>query len=270
MAEPRYHAVVLAGSPPDRPDPLAAWKGVSKKSLIPVAGRAMVRWVVDALHGSGRIGAVVLVGLSPEDGVEFAGPVVYTPGGGSLLDNVLEGLDQVQALDPQAEKAVACSADIPLITPEVVRYFIATCEETDHDLYYPIVEEKVMEAQFPGSGRTFVPLKEGRFAGGDLYMVRIRAARANEPLARRLLEERKNYLAQVRLIGFLPLIKFLLRRLDIPEAERIAGRALRVSGRAICSRYAELGMDADKPHQLQMIEEVLLRRQGLGGEKGGA
>jgi hypothetical protein len=38
---------------------------------------------------------------------------------------------------------------------------------------------------------------------------------------------------------------------------------LRVSGRAILSRYAELGMDADKPHQLQMIEEVLLRRQGL-------
>lgn len=263
MMEQCYHAVVLAGSPPDRADPLATWKGVAKKSLIPVAGKTMVRWVVDALHGSGRIGTVVLVGLGPEDGERFAGPVVYTPGGGSLLDNVLEGLDRVQALDPQAEKAVACSADIPLITPEVVRYFVAACEETDHDLYYAIVEEQVMEAQFPGSGRTFVPLKEGRFAGGDIYMVRIRAARANEPLARQLLEERKNYLAQVRLIGIIPLIKFLLRRLDIPEAERIAGRALRVSGRAIPSRYAELGMDADKPHQLQMIEEVLLRRQAL-------
>lgn len=259
-AERQYHAVVLAGSPPDRPDPLAAWKGVPKKSLIPVAGKEMVRWVVEALWGSGRIATVVLAGLGPEDGLEFPAPVIYTPGGGSLLDNVLEGLDRVQELDPQAEKVVACSSDIPLITAEVVRYFVEECERTDHDLYYPIVEQQVMEAQFPGSGRTFVPLKEGRFAGGDIYMLRIQAARANEQLARRLLEERKNYLAQVRLIGFIPLCKFLLRRLDIPEAERIAGRALRVSGRAIISQHAEVGMDADKPHQLELIEQILLRR----------
>ena len=177
-----------------------------------------------------------------------------------MLDNMLQGLDRIQSIDPSAEKVVACSADVPLITPEMVRYFVAACLETDHDVYYSIVEQTTMDAQFPGSGRTFVPLKEGRFAGGDIYMARIAAARANESLLRRLIEERKNYLAQMRLIGIGTLLKLLFRQLDVAGAERVVGRALGLTGRAIISPYAELGMDVDKPHQLAMVEDALQRR----------
>jgi len=263
-AETRFQAIVLAGGPPDKEDPLAAMKGVPKKSLIPIAGKEMVRWVVEALHGSGRVETVVLVGLGPEESLTFEGPVAYVPGEGSILDNLLAGLDRVQALDPQAEKVVACSADVPLITPEIVRYFVDACLETDHDFYYSVIEQETMEAQFPGSGRTFVPLKGGRYAGGDTYMLRITAARTSEDLVRRLLEERKNFWSQIRLIGIIPLIKFLFRRVDVAEAEQIAGQALGISGRAIISRYAEVGMDADKPHQLEIVEEVLRRRTAAG------
>jgi len=259
-AETRFQAIVLAGGPPDREDPLAAMRGVPKKSLIPIAGKEMVRWVVEALHGSGRVETIVLVGLGPEEGLTFEGPVAYVPGGGSILDNLLAGLDHIQTLDPQAEKVVACSADVPLITPDIVRYFVDACLETDHDLYYSIVDRETMEAQFPGSGRTFVPLKDGRYAGGDIYMFRIAAARTSEDLARRLMEERKNFWNHVRLIGIIPLIKFLFRRVDVAEAEQIAGQALGISGRAIISRYAEVGMDADKPHPPEMVEEALRRR----------
>jgi hypothetical protein len=221
----------------------------------------MVRWVVDALQGSGRIGTIVLVGLGPEDGVAFTGSVVFQAGGGTLLDNMLSGLDRIVQLAPEAERAVLCAADVPLLTPEVVRYFVDECLATDHDLYYSIVEESVMEAQFPGSGRTFLRLKEGRFTGGDLYMLRIAAARANVGLARQIMEERKNYWRQARLIGLGPLVKLALHRLTLADAERVAGRALKLRGRAVVSRYAALGMDADKPHQLVMVEEVLRSRE---------
>ena len=92
-------------------------------------------------------------------------------------------------------------------------------------------------------------------------MVRIASARANEPLVRELIEERKNYRKQIQLIGLGTLLKFLLRRLDVPAAERVVSRRLKLRGKAIISPCAELAMDADKPHQLEMIEAALRRRQ---------
>ena len=256
-ADTRFPAVVLAGGPPDRVDELAASRGVAKKSLIPIAGQPMVSWVVDALLGSELVDRVVLVGLEPGEVAPLPQNVTCQPACGSMLDNVLTGLDRVGELDPAAEMVIGCSADIPLIAPKVVRWFVDACQETDHDLYYGIVEQATMEARFPGSGRTFVPMPEGRFAGGDLYMLRIARARTAEALVRQLMEERKNYLKQVRLIGIWPLVRFLLRRLDIPAAERIVSHRLGLRMKAIISPYAEVGMDADKPYQLEMIESAL-------------
>ncbi|NLE76128.1 MAG: NTP transferase domain-containing protein [Chloroflexi bacterium] len=265
MAETQFHAVVLAGGPPPGEDALAASRGVAKKSLIPLAGKPMVQWVVEALQASGRVRTIVVTGLAPEDGVAFAGDVVLQPDAGGLLDNIFAGVDRVQALDSQADRVLSCSADIPLLTPEVVRYFVGACTNPEFDLYYSVVEREVMEAQFPGSGRTFVPLKDGRFAGGDMYMLRIAAARANEHLARELVEERKNYRKQIQLIGVGALLQFLLRRLDVAGAERVVSKRLHLRGKAIVSPYVELAMDADKPYQLEMIEAALLRRAAAQG-----
>jgi hypothetical protein len=173
-------------------------------------------------------------------------------------------LDRVEELEPTAERVVACSADIPLITPEAIRWFVDLCQETDYDLYYSIVEQTTMEARFPGSGRTFVPMVEGRFAGGDLYFLHIARARKPEALIRELIEQRKNYLKQVQLIGIWPLVRFLLRRLDIPAAEQIVSRRMGIRMKAIISPYAEVGMDADKVHQLEMIESTLQDAVGKG------
>jgi len=43
-------AIILAGETPGKIDPLSAAAGVTKKSLIPIAGRPMVSYVYDALN----------------------------------------------------------------------------------------------------------------------------------------------------------------------------------------------------------------------------
>jgi hypothetical protein len=124
-------------------------------------------------------------------------------------------------------------------------------------VYYTAVEKSTMEARFPGSGRSFVPLRGGSFAGGDINMAKVSAIQANLPLARQALEFRKNVWRQVRLLGFGTLIKFAFRRLTIADAERVASRALGCQGRAIITPYPEMGMDVDKPHQLDMVRAIL-------------
>ena len=256
MAE-RFNAVILAGGVLDEADPLSEYTQAAKKSLIKIAGKEMVRYVAEAAAGSSRIGRTFVVGLSPEDGVEFATPVEYVDATGYMLDSIVAGMERVMEVDPGVERVVIISADIPLLTTEMVDYFIDTCLETDHDLYYTVVEKSTMEARFPGSGRGFVSLHGGSFAGGDINMVKVSVLQANLPLVRQAMGFRKNVWQQIRLLGFGTLIKFASRRLTIADVERVASKALGCRGRAIITLYPEMGMDVDKPHQLDIVRAIL-------------
>jgi molybdopterin-guanine dinucleotide biosynthesis protein A len=255
--EERIDAMILAGGDPDKADPLLEYAQAQKKPLIQIAGKEMVRYVVEAIAGSSRVGRIFIVGLSPQDGVEFTEPVEYVEAAGSMLDNIVAGIERVMKVDPDVERVVISTADIPLLTTEMVDYLIDACLETDHDVYYTVVEKSTMEARFPGSGRSFVPLRGGSFAGGDIHMAKVSAIQANISLARQALEFRKNVWQQVKLLGFGTLIKFAFRRLTIADAERVASRALGCQGRAIITPYPEMGMDVDKPHQLDMTRAIL-------------
>ena len=253
----KIDAIILAGGEHDKADPLLEYAQAQKKPLIKIAGKEMVRYVVEAIAGSSRVGRIFIVGLSPEDGVEFTVPVEYVEAAGDMLDNTVAGMERMMEVDPDVERVVLSSVDIPLLTTEMVDYLVDTCLETDHDVYYTIVEKSTMEARFPGSRRSFVPLRGGSFAGGDINMARVSAIQANLPLARQVSESRKNVWQQVRLLGVGTLIKFAFRRLTIADAERVVGRTLGFRGRAIVTPYPEMGMDVDKPHQLDMVRAIL-------------
>lgn len=252
-----YPAVVLAGYSHEKPDPLAAAMGAERKALLDVGGKPMVWWVVDALRRSRRVGRIAIVGMSPEDGVDFGVDVLYVANQPRHFDNIMAGMRALQTVEPHLDRFLIASADIPLLQPETVDWFVATCEAQDGDFFYSIVEQKVMEGQFPGAARSYVPVREGRFCGGDLFMVRASIAHNNEPLVRELLARRKSAFQQVRLAGFRTVLKFLFRRLSIADAEAVASRLMQCKTRAVNSPYADIGMDVDKPHQLEMVRRLV-------------
>ncbi len=253
-------AIITAGgiSAPD--DPLYKQTGVEKKALTPLAGQAMINWVIEALVESGLINHIVIVGLQPVE-VDFNYPLLhFVASRDGLLDNVLAGLDKVREINPTAKKILLCSSDIPLITPEIVAGFVAECgSHNEADVYYAIVEEKTMEARFPGSKRTFVPFKGGRYSGGDAFLVDVAAAKGNVELFRSLTGSRKNYLAQAQMLGLGFIIRFLLRLMTVDEAAERARQRMNLNARVVVTRFAELGMDLDKPHQYDLIKAELER-----------
>jgi GTP:adenosylcobinamide-phosphate guanylyltransferase len=249
-------AIITAGGVSAPDDPLFARTGMAKKALIPLAGKPMICWVVEALLGTGLIEHLVIVGLEPAE-LAFSHPALYFVGAvGGLLDNVLVGVDRVRAINPAAQKALLCSSDIPLITPEIVHGFLAECGSGEADVFYAIVERKTMEARFPGSNRTFVPFKGGRYSGGDLFLLNL-AAQGNVELFRSLIGSRKNYLAQARMLGLGFILRFLLRSMTVEEATERARQRMNLNARVIVTRFAELGMDLDKPHQYDLIKAEL-------------
>ena len=246
--------LLMAGG--SKSDPILAEMDIETKSLIKIHGKEMVRYVAEALAQSGQAGRVLIIGLDQERVPELLDALPqaeFLPDQGGLVANVLAGMERMLG----EGRVLMCSADIPLITGETIRGFLRECAPLDADVYYPVVEQSVMEARFPQSQRTFVPLREGRFAGGDMAIVNPQAVMANRDLLTKLVQARKHPLALVRAFGPGLIVRFLTRTLTLQEAERKASQVLRCRCRAIPTQYAELGMDVDKAHQLHLIQAAL-------------
>ena len=254
-------ALITAGGTLKADSPLFLETGIAKKGLIPIGDKPMVQWVADAIVGSDRIDGLIVVGLN-EGAVQACGkPVYYVADQGSLVDNVLAGVELARQIAPTTYKILLSSSDIPLITTEIVDEFIDICLEKEGEIHYTVIEQKTMEARFPNSRRTFTPLKDGRYAGGDLLMIDTRAMNPNIELFRGATGHRKNFLAQARLIGFTFIFRFLFRLMDLKEGERRARKAFNVSGHILNYHRAEIAMDVDKLHHYQLVKQELEARQ---------
>jgi CTP:molybdopterin cytidylyltransferase MocA len=246
-------AIIGAGGRHDPDDPLLCYAGVRHKALIQINGEPMITHVARALKDSGYIVHLIVVGLGPEHGVEFPLPVTFVPQVGGMLDNFLAGVAALERIAPGAERVLLCSTDIPLITGEMIRYLVDTALASGADVCYTVVRRETMEARFPKAGRSFAHLYDGEFAGGDVHLINPDVLRGNHPLMNDMLGARKSNLKQARIIGLRFLLKLLFRRLTVADGERKAESILGVPCRVVPVRYAELGMDVDKPHQLDLV-----------------
>jgi CTP:molybdopterin cytidylyltransferase MocA len=228
------------------------------KALLPIAGKPMAQWVLDALSASTRIRRAVVVGL--DGGLQYPRELVYLPNQGGLLDNMLAGAAKIRELDPQADYLLVISGDIPAVTGAQVDWVIDESLATKDDFYYCVIERRTMEERFPGCRRTFYRFRDEQVCGGDMAVVHTRVFLGDTGIWQRLTEARKSPLKTAATIGFGLLFLFLIGRLSIDETVRRAARRLKISGRAIHCPYAEVGMDVDKPFQRDLVEEYLRRR----------
>jgi GTP:adenosylcobinamide-phosphate guanylyltransferase len=253
-------AVVTAGWNPKKDDPLAKHLQGGPKATIPIAGKPMIAHVVDALAKSRYIKHVITVALDPALGIRFSVPVDYLPDHGELVANASAGIQYALAHYPDIDAALLCGSDVPTITPAIVNDFIESCFRTDHEVYYSVVERSVMETRFPKSRRSYIHLHDGDFAGGDLVLFRAGVNFDHQALMAKLATARKSALRQASMLGPGIFLRLLTRRLSLTEAEKRAQEIFEVRARAVPCPHAEVGMDVDKPFQLEIVRAELEAR----------
>jgi len=246
-------AIVIAGGIPKPEDPLYEYTQGGPKALLDVAGKPMIQWVLDAVSGSETVEQVVLISLSEEMGLECSKPVTYLPDQGGLLENVRGGIEKTIEINPQAKHVLTISSDIPTIKPEMIDWVVNENAGTDFDLYYTVIPRDVMEKRFPESKRSYTRLKDAELCGGDLNMIRSSTVYANVELWDRIVAARKSVFKQAALLGYGNLLLFLSRQLTLSGAIERVTKKMEITGKAVISPYAELGMDVDKPHQLEIV-----------------
>lgn len=250
-------AIVTAGGVPTPEDPLYEYTRGAPKALLEVGGKPMVQWVLDAISNSQTVSQVVLVGLMADSGLTCAKPLTFVPSHESMLLNVRAGVEKVIEMDSGSHHILVVSSDIPSITTEMVDWLVNNTQQSDHDIYYTVVTREVMEGRFPTSHRSYTRLKDVEVCGGDMNVIRAITVTANEQLWEKIITARKNVLKQAALIGYGTLVLLLLRRLELGSGIKRVCQRLGITGRVVFSPYAEIAMDVDKPHQLEILRADL-------------
>jgi GTP:adenosylcobinamide-phosphate guanylyltransferase len=250
-------AVIAAGGIPQPDDPLYPYAKGQSKALIDIAGKPMVQWVLDALSEAKTIERVVVVGLTDKMDLKCRKPLSFVSSQGRLLENLKAGTARLLELNPHAQYVLFVSSDIPAITGPMIDWVVDTCAETHDDLYYNVIRRESMEERFPTSRRTYTRLKDLELCGGDMNMARASIVNQNSEFWNKVLDARKNPAAQAALIGPDIIFKFLFRSLTIDDVIQRVADKLGLKGRAILCPHPEIGMDVDKPHQLEIMRAYL-------------
>jgi GTP:adenosylcobinamide-phosphate guanylyltransferase len=256
-------AVIIAGGIPQEGEPLYEYTQGASKAMLDIAGKPMVQWVLDALNGAAEIDKVVIVGLSEEEGLESDKITAFVPNMGDLIANVRAGVIKTLEINPQTNHVIVVSSDIPAISSEMVDWLVNASKGSDLDLYYTVIERQVMEKRFPTSKRSYVRLKDVEVCGGDVNIIHASLAASDSDIWDRLLDSRKNAVKQAAIIGFDTLLLMLLHAVTIDRAVEKVAKRLKITGKAVFCPFAEVGMDVDKPNQLDILrDDIALKSSG--------
>jgi GTP:adenosylcobinamide-phosphate guanylyltransferase len=252
--------LVVAGGTPRPDDPLYTYTQGNPKALISIGGRTMLERVVDALQGATSVDEILVVGIGADRDLSFTRPVHFLPDQGSLVTNGLTGIAWLRERNPRARQFLLSPADIPALTSEIVDAFISLCQPFDSTIYYSLVLKETIEARFPNSRRTFVPLKGVQVSGGNIFIASPEVTNADPELLSALANGRKAAWKLARVVGLRTLVKFLLRRLAIGDISELASRIAGYPVEIVVSPYAEMAMDVDKPQQVELLAAEVSRK----------
>ncbi len=243
-----YDAIILAGG--ENNEPLVRYTSQPYEAMIDIAGKPMVEFVAWALAASPQVSRIFVAGPAEElVKCSFPENTIIVAGGRTIMDTISLGM---KALGHQ-DLTLVVTADIPLLTPAAIDDFLAQCARVRADLYYPIVTRSDHERRFPGNKRTYARLQEGTFTGGNIFLVNPSIVPQCMQAAERIIANRKNPFKLCCQLGWTFVVKFVFGTLRLEQVEKRVGDILGIKGAVVRSQYAELGIDVDKPSDLELV-----------------
>jgi molybdopterin-guanine dinucleotide biosynthesis protein A len=247
-----WNALVLAaGRGPD--DPMAKAYGVARKCMLPVGGVPMLERVIATLRASGGISHIA---VSIEDEAALAGRAGFAPSQNSAPASALHAVNTGRVALP----LLITTADHPLLTKEMVGYFLAQSMASPCDLAVGLATAEAILSAYPESKRTFLKFGPDRVSGCNLFAVKnVRALKALERW-QYLDTVRKKPWRLVGAFGPVALLRFMTGALTLEKAFAIASKKLGLVAKPVLMPFAEAAIDVDKPADKDLAERILALR----------
>ena len=253
-------AILLAGGRPV-PDPLAVAAGVAVKPLVPIGGEPMINHPARALLAHPAIGRVIVLTQAPE---LFAGnpatawlaghpKVRFETSGGGIASSLMALLDRADLPFP----LLMTTADHVLLDGAMLDQMVR--EANGADIAVAMVERATLLARYPGSRRTWLKFRDGWWSGANIFWFGSGKARPVIALWQEVEQDRKKGWKILSAFGPLALLGAVLRISTLRGGIARVGRRFGLVARLVAMEKAEACIDADKPDDVVLIEEILAK-----------
>ncbi|WCT72786.1 NTP transferase domain-containing protein [Sphingomonas naphthae] len=257
----QWTAILLAGQRPGI-DPLAAHFGIAAKALVPIAGRPMLAHVLETLLAVDAIGRILVLAQDAEALVAATGiadPRIATAASGKGISTSIAA---VAGGESAPWPLFVTTADHPLLTPEMIRFFLAAAPGTDVSV--GVVGRRTLLAAYPESRRTWLRFSDDAFTGANLFALSTPAAARGLAAWSEVERDRKKAWTLIRHFGLGLAIRAVTRTISLAGAMARAAKALGFTARPVALPFAEAAIDVDKPLDHTQAEAILVARQSVG------
>lgn len=256
----KFTAIILAGKRSGN-DPVASIFGLEYKALVPLVGRPMIAYAVDALRASSSVGDIHVV-FDGEDELFAscgnlkkeldAANVKVVATAKSICESIIKAIEETGSQFPY----LVTTADHALLIPEVVDYF---CQEAEtlRGMGVGFVEEKYIKAMHPESKRTYLPFRDTKLSGANLFAFMSPDSVKVLEFWKNVENERKRPWKLFKAFGFINLVGLMLRQLTVKGAFKRASKVLDVEAVAVRLPYAEAAIDVDSPRDYMQVTKIL-------------
>ena len=255
-----------------RKDP-KKWKdtpGFRSKALIPVAGRAMMLWVVDAIVAAGlRLDGVIGEWIS--DLSWARGEYCFIPGTGSLGGNLWKAISQ---LGDNFTNYLLVSCDIPAIQNGLKDFILEAWDS--RGLAVAVIDARKCQKVFAGAKPTVLWVRGVPYTLCNAIFVRRAILEANRDFIELLIGKKKSKRKLILLIAKRrPWIAFKALTSTIHRGKFLTFQELTEAFQAIMTDVPEIriivssdpgfGFDGDDPEKCEILDQIIRHRQQLAG-----
>lgn len=237
--------------------------GTEHRCLVRLGDKRSIDYIISALKKSGCIRRIAIAadkGALPELRATLPEDILLCEAAGDLPATACAAAQTLG--EDSTEKLLGVCDDIPLLSPIAVREFLADCDANPQSaLYYPIIPKDACLASFPQAQRTYGRLADGTFTGGNMMLAAKEIIFSKQQAAREIFARRKSPLQLCNWLGWSFIIKLLTHRLTLADAQQRTSELLDMSCKVIITRHAGVGMDIDKPGDLELAKNYLHQAQ---------
>ncbi len=254
----KFSTIVLAADR-EGENPVAKAANAPCKVMVPVAGKPMLQRILAALDECPVIEEIVLGGPAEEiwRGISFTKsldkPCEWITPDTSPSRSAWRCIERIETQRP----VLLTTADIAFPSSQVFTEFCRRAIDREADVAVGLVPYRDVVERFPGVRRTPLKFADGPFCTCNLFAFLTPKGRELILAWRKLEQDRKRPWRLIRVLGLLPLLRYLARRLTTDEIARHVKRKLQIKVAFIRLPFPEAAIDVDTVEDLNFVRKLL-------------
>ncbi|VAX36635.1 Transcription regulator [contains diacylglycerol kinase catalytic domain] [hydrothermal vent metagenome] len=249
----KYNLIILAM---EEKGPLYDEYGCTNKALLPIHGKPMLDWVVEAFRKSEYIDNIIVIGSDELDQLSSMRYVrKRIMSGLNVVQNLIHGITYVKtSIYQNADNHngyLISFCDAVFLNTEVINETIKNISNSNSDLVFHYVEKETFKKHGLTAQRTYIPIGKKNYTGTAIYYIKKFSLVSNflEDLSQ-MRQNRKDPKGILKVLGCADSQSFF-------EIESVLSKKISAKVKIFESLHPEIGMDVAKPSDVELAKKLL-------------